>query len=100
MRLAVALDAHRREASQQGFASDDPSSPTTLSARAVPACSWTELSTRGHFCLDLHVAMQFRPFHHPSCDGALVVVVEVGGEPPNLLIVRTGQIVTAHINAP
>lgn len=43
--------------------------------------------------------MQFRPYHHPSeYDGALVVVVEVGGnEPPNLLIVRTGQIVTTHI---
>ena len=43
--------------------------------------------------------MQFRPSHHPSrCDGAPVVVVGVGGKwPPNLLIIRTGQIVTAHI---
>ena len=42
--------------------------------------------------------MQFRPFHHPlGSSGALVVVVEVGScTPPNLLIVRTGQIVTAH----
>jgi hypothetical protein len=42
--------------------------------------------------------MQFRPYHHPlQCNGALVVVVEVGGSsPPNLLIVRTGQIVTSH----
>jgi hypothetical protein len=43
--------------------------------------------------------MQFRPSHHPSKnDGALVVVVGVGGtSPPNLLIVRTGQIFTAHV---
>ena len=42
--------------------------------------------------------MQFRPSHHPlQSNGALVVVVEVGGKsPPNLLIVRTGQIFTAH----
>jgi hypothetical protein len=42
--------------------------------------------------------MQFRPSHHPlRSNGALVVVVEVGGKsPPNLLIVRTGQIFTAH----
>ncbi len=37
------------------------------------------LPTRGHFCLDLHVAMQFRPYHHPlKNNGALVVVVGVG----------------------
>ena len=43
--------------------------------------------------------MQFRPYHHPSkYDGALVVVVEVSDKkPPNLLIVRTGQIVTTHV---
>ena len=56
----------------------------------------TLLPSRGHFCLDLHVAMQFRPYHHPlQSNGALVVVVGVGGSsPPNLLIVRTGRIVT------
>jgi hypothetical protein len=59
----------------------------------------TKLPARGHFCLDLHVAMQFRPYHHPFFNGAFVVVVGVGDkEPPNLLIVRTGQIVTAHAN--
>ena len=43
--------------------------------------------------------MQFRPSHHPlQSNGALVVVVGVGGKsPPNLLIVRTGQIFTAHV---
>src|SRR3984957_8392823 len=43
--------------------------------------------------------MQFRPSPPPlHSNGALVVVVEVGGEsPPNLLIVRTGQIFTAHV---
>src|ERR1700676_2407871 len=42
--------------------------------------------------------MQFRPYHHPlQRSGALVVVVGVGGTcPPNLLIVRTGQIFTSH----
>ena len=61
-----------------------------------------DLPSRGHFCLDLHVAMQLRPFHHPSrYDGALVVVVGVGGRtPPNLLIARTGQIVTSHLTKP
>ena len=67
----------------------------------MPACSRTYLLSRGHFCLDLHVAMQFRPSNHPlRSNGALVVVVEVGisSDLPNLLIVRTGQIVTVHVN--
>ena len=43
-------------------------------------------------------AVQTIPSPVALCDGALVVVVEVSGfEPPNLLIVRTGQIVTAHV---
>ena len=41
------------------------------------------------------------PITRCKCNGALVVVVGVGGqEPPNLLIVRTGQIVTAHVENP
>ena len=99
MRLAVSPNDRRPKASRKGFAFDAPSYAKTPCIGAKPTCSWTELPSRGHFCLDLHVAMQFRPSHHPlQSNGALVVVVEVGGKsPPNLLIVRTGQIFTAHI---
>ena len=98
MRHPASLNDRHPKAFHQGSAFGVPSSAKKLCSSAKPACSWTELPSRGHFCLDLHVAMQFRPYHHPSeYDGALVVVVEVGGnEPPNLLIVRTGQIFTTH----
>ena len=98
MHHAAFPNGRRPKAFRRGSAFGAPSSAKRLCSSAKPACSWTELPSRGHFCLDLHVAMQFRPYHHPSkIDGALVVVVEVGGKkPPNLLIVRTGQIFTAH----
>ena len=99
MHPAASPNDRRPKASRRGFAFDAPSYAKTPCNGAKPTCSWTELPSRGHFCLDLHVAMQFRPYHHPSkFDGALVVVVEVSGkEPPNLLIVRTGQIFTTHV---
>ena len=51
----------------------------SLLARQLVFHLLTPLPSRGHFCPDLHVAVQVRPSHHPTSSvGALVVVVGVG----------------------